>query len=395
MKKHTAFFTVLCLGLVLNSPAALAQNKKDKARNLFNKGVAALEDHDYRVALDLFDDAYRTSPHWMVLAHIGTCYAKLNKPVSAIWALEKFLEDGGEDIDPEEREVARRLLGDQRKKVGVLNLIVEPHGSEAKIDGESIGKAPLERRIIKAGPHNIIIIDGNTITDKDVHIYAGQENVVRIPDEKSAPPVVAVTPAAAPIPEKPTMDEPVEATPLPEPDPEPEIEPYSEASYDDFDEDIPVDEEMPNGVSVPFFVAIGVAGAGIVTGGLGWGLFAYNNASEANYAVEIEGQLFESLTWADTCNSGNSTEGDEITVGTEKERYFCDTELQRREYARKARVSLIPAITGTCITALAGTAALLFYFHPEWFSSNESTASITLTPMVSSSHPGLILSGTF
>ncbi len=402
MRRHHAFFAILCLGLALAVPAQ-AQNKKAKAKRLFDKGVAALEDHDYKDALESFNAAYKTSPHWAVLAHIGTCQAKLSNPVEAISALEQYLEEGGEDIPKEERQAARQLLTEQRKKVGVLHLIVEPDGSEAKIDGDSVGKAPFDRILLKAGPHHVMVIADDEVHEKDIHISPGQEHTVRIPEEEAAPPA----PAIVATPE--SEDEPVlEGDPEETEEQESDETDKTEITDDAYDE--PVEdyrEEVPNGVSIPFFVALGVAGAGLITGGVGAGLLFYYKDSEDNYASALKEDPFTDIdpdsppgepeylyTWDKTCGSGSGSSG-KITVGTKEDVFFCTTEANRRDFRDKAQTALIPTIVGSGVFVLGGTAAILFYFHPEWFSTEDGSASIAITPIATSNHTGLVLTGSF
>jgi hypothetical protein len=389
MKKQVAFFTVLCLGLAFATPC-VAQNKRAKAKKLFDKGIAALEEHDYKVALEAFEEAYDTSPHWMVLAHIGTCRSKLNMPVKAILALEKYLEEGGDDIDPEERQAARKLLEEQRKKVGVLHLIVSPKGAEAKIDGDSIGEAPFERIFLKSGPHHIIVIDGDKVYEREVNINPGQEHTLRIPEETSQAPIF---PTAVPQPETEPMYE-EEVAPIAQPR-KPEPKPVYIQEEQQEGPEISTGEEMPNGVSIPFFIALGVTGAGTITGGVGFALFGYYKSSENNYADAISGPDWSSYSWEDTCNSGDVGPGGTIPVSNEEEAYFCKTEDDRRSYADRARHALIPAIIGTSVAVAAGATAIVFYFHPEWFSSPKNSASLALTPALGPETSGLFLTGSF
>jgi hypothetical protein len=75
--------------------------------------------------------------------------------------------------------------------------------------------------------------------------------------------------------------------------------------------------------------------------------------------------------------------------------YYCKTEADRRYYAKNERYSLIPAIVGTSVAVLAGVATVIFYFYPEWFSSEESGASLALTPVLGPGHSGLYLTCSF
>ena len=42
-----------------------------RAARAFDRGVSAIDNHDYKAALESFKTAYELMPHWRVLAHIG------------------------------------------------------------------------------------------------------------------------------------------------------------------------------------------------------------------------------------------------------------------------------------------------------------------------------------
>jgi hypothetical protein len=389
MRKYIVFICAICLGLAFATPALSQSKKQLKAKKLFDKGVAALEEHGYKDALEAFEKAYHTSPHWMVLAHIGTCYSKLNRPVESIWALEKYLKDGGEDIDAEEKASARRLLETQRKKVGVLNLSVKEKGAKGTIDGESIGESPFDRTLLKAGPHHIMIILEDGIEEEEIDIRAGQEMTLEFPTEKKPGSAVVATPIPKPEPEDP--DEEIE--PQPE-EVDEELEPEDFVFDEELIEEEPIEEyeedTYANGVSIPFYVAIGVAAAGLITGGVGFGVYGYYSNSEQNYQSEVNKEQYAGLSWNETCATGR--------VSDEEELYYCKTESVRRDYEEKMPAPLISGIVGAGVFAVAGGAAVLFYFYPEWFGAgdeNDDSASLMILPMAGPRHTGLSLTTTF
>ncbi len=435
---RTAFFTSLALSLALAATPVMAQ--KAKAKRLFDKGVAAMEDHDYKEALEHFEGAYEAAPHWAVLAHIGNCHAKLNEPVESIGAYEKYLKEGGEDIPKDERKAARKALAEQRKKVGVLHLLVKPKGTETKIDGQSIGESPFEEILLKAGPHHLLVIRGDQEEERDISIYSGKELTVRMyPEDDSVAAVVGAGEEPEPAEEPGEEPEPAEEEPAEEPEPEPEPDgvlsveanveaaqvnvdgeekgetPYEETypagplqlkvnadGYLGFGDSIDIEggmlnsvyvtlageDEKPERLSIPFWIAAGAAGAGLVLGGVGWGVFGYNKSSESNYAETIED--IEDVT---DLNYNQDCSGD--TVPDEVTRYYCTTEYNRRDYADKAKLGLGMAIPGTILFAAGGTMAALFFFKPEWFFGPSTDAEITITPLITDEQASMALGGTF
>ena len=381
MKKRFASVAAVCLMLTV-ATALHAQDKRMKAKRLFDRGVLALDSQDYRNALDSFQAAYDTSPHWMVLAHIGACYAKLGDPVQAIYALEKFLEDGGGDISAEERKSARKLLEEQHREVGVLYLVVEPHGSEAKIDGNSIGYAPFDRILLRRGQHRIEVnIRGNTI-ERTISISAEQELTLRLPDQRTK------TLAGA-------RRQPVDTVPSAGEAPVTDSELFLDEDqqgygYDFSDKTLQKDRKRRRGVSVPFYIAVGLTGAGLVTGGVGGGLYWHYAASERNFSDKLGDPEWESFNWNDTCHSGELH-----TVQNEAEQYFCETESTRRNYENLAAKALIPFIAGSSIVLVAGVASLVFYFNAHWFEKPADEPAVVLAPVLRENFQGLMFSGRF
>ncbi len=434
MKRYLALFTVLAVFTTLSFPAAA---QKAKAKKAFDKGVVSMEDHDYKKALQSFETAYKAAPHWMVLAHIGNCHAKLNNPVKSIAAYEQFIKDGGDDIDPDERNAARKNIREQRKKVGTLFLLVKPKSSRVNIDGESIGNPPFEEILLKAGPHHILVIREEEEEEKDISIYSGKELTVRMyPKDDSMAAVVTPKPKPKPKPQ-----------PQPQPEPEPEPEPIEavlmvstnvdpamvildseERGETPFEEDLMAgaynlevgaegympyadnititggmvntfnvslvgEDEKPNPLSTPFFVAVGIAGAGLIMGGIGWGVYGTNKSSADNYGSELDN--LENPDDGDPFNwNVDCPDGVVLTPGTAHD-YYCRNEWERREYESKAKTGLGLGIAGTSIFVVGGAMAALFYFKPELFFGAESDAQIILTPIATGDQTALMLSGRF
>jgi hypothetical protein len=460
---------ILIAGLLAFTAVALfaapADAQKAKAKKEFDKGVAAMESHDYKTALDHFQTAYDAAPHWMVLAHIGNCHAKLNDPVQSIKAYEQFLKDGGDDIDPEQRTAARANLEEQRKKVGALQLLVKPKESEVTIDGEKLGNPPFDEILLVAGPHHILVVRGEEEVEQDFTIEAGKEKMLKIYPKDDAVAAVVAAPVAAPVVQEPAPPPPApknapamvedEAAPYMEPEPAPyqapAVEPapppppaegtiriaanvegatieldgtaegtlpfekpvaagehqitVASVGYLSYSETITVtggmvneinvslvsESEVPNRINTPFIITASLAGAGLVTGTVGWVLFGYNNKSANNYENALKDFAAEnpgtSWSWESVCADHEVT--------TNAEAYFCNTEASRQDYKDKARVGLGLGVAGTVLFAASGTMAALLFAKPEWFFSAESKSEMTLVPVATDDQMGLVLSGSF
>jgi hypothetical protein len=455
----------LSLVAVVMLVASPADAQKAKAKKEFDKGVTAMDSHDYKTALVHFQAAYDAAPHWMVLGHIGNCHSKLNDPVNAIKAYEQFLKDGGDDIDAEQRTAARQNLEEQRKKVGVLHLLVKPKESKVEIDGDSYGNPPFEEILLKAGPHHIIVVRGEDEIEQDFTIDAGKEKTIKIyPKDDTVAAIVAPVPAPEPAPEPappppktgPSMVtddaapfmEPAPA-PAPEPAPEPAPPPapaegvirvsanvegaaveldgaaagavpfeqtvlagehqvvVTSEGYLSFSTTVSVaggmasaldvslvsETDKPSRTNPGFIASASVAGVGLVTGVIGWVVFGKNTSSADNYQQGLYNFYNATHTTPDDWDFG--TDCSSSTVDGEDAKYYCTTESKRRSYEDNKKVGLGLGIAGTALFAVGGTMAALFFFKPELFFGKESEGNVSLVPVATNDHLGLVLSGEF
>jgi hypothetical protein len=457
-------FAMLALVAAVTLLASPAEAQKAKAKKEFDKGVTAMDSHDYKTALGHFQAAYDAAPHWMVLGHIGNCQAKLNDPVNAIKSYEKFLKDGGDDIDADQRSAARQNLEEQRKKVGVLHLLVKPKESTVNIDGESYGNPPFEEILLKAGPHHIIVVRGEDEIEQDFTIDAGKEKTIKIyPKDDTVAAIVAPVPAPQPQPEPepapktgPSMvtdDAAPFMEPTPAPAPEPAAEPapppppaegvirisanvegaaveldgtaagsvpfeqtvmsgehqivVTSEGYISYATTVSVtggmasaldvslvsETDKPSRTNPGFIASAAVAGVGLVTGVVGWAVFAKNKSSADNYQQGLYDFYTSTGTTPDQWDFNSDCQSHEVE-GPDTA-YYCNIESNRQSYEDKKKVGLGLGIAGTALFAVGGTMAALFFFKPELFFGAESEGNVSLVPVATNDNLGLVLSGEF
>src|SRR5258706_8564444 len=108
----------------------------EEAKRAFAAGVILLKDPDgakYEDALTQFTKAYRLSKSWKVLGNIGLCSLKLERDGEAVAAYEKYLAQGGKEIDGEERAQVERDLA--ALKAQVVDVALEfPEGGSRVLD---------------------------------------------------------------------------------------------------------------------------------------------------------------------------------------------------------------------------------------------------------------------
>jgi hypothetical protein len=108
----------------------------EEAKRAFAAGVILLKDPDgakYEDALNQFNKAYRLSGSWKALGNVGLCSLKLERDGEAIAAYEKYLAEGGKEIDGDERAQVGRDLAALRAQVVEVHLEY-PAGASRIVD---------------------------------------------------------------------------------------------------------------------------------------------------------------------------------------------------------------------------------------------------------------------
>ena len=183
---------------------ARADEAGKEAAAHFKRAVTLYGEADYHAALIEFKRAYDLSPTAQVLYDIGQTYYQLQDYANALPAFEKYLASA--PTSAPHRKDAETTLDTLRSRVGSLNLLVEPTGSEIFVDDELVGTAPLARpRVVSIGRRKISVTHtGHVAATKIVEVAGGDKiNVDIALDEipvaaAPAPAVVPVAPAAAP-----------------------------------------------------------------------------------------------------------------------------------------------------------------------------------------------------
>ncbi|HEX3594103.1 MAG TPA: hypothetical protein VHU80_03345 [Polyangiaceae bacterium] len=129
--KLRALFGSAALTLVLAAPAAHAQDVQvsDSARQHFKTGVAYMQDPDgarYEEAYREFKAAYADSPSWKILGNLAITAMKLERDGEAIEAYEKYLAQGGAQIDAGEKAQVERDLLTTKAGVVTISMKVTP-----------------------------------------------------------------------------------------------------------------------------------------------------------------------------------------------------------------------------------------------------------------------------
>lgn len=124
----------------------------DRARAHFQAGVNYLQDPDgarYEEAYREFKAAYAEAPSWKILGNLGIAAMKLERDGEAIEAFEKYLQEGGEQLDAAERAQFERDLQTLRASLVTLTVESLPPGA-VLVDERTTAQA--QRIVNQYGP---------------------------------------------------------------------------------------------------------------------------------------------------------------------------------------------------------------------------------------------------
>ena len=179
---RTSLVAACALVLAMAAPALADDppSEKDKAvaSARFKKAVELYKSGDVRAALIEFRRAYKLAPTFHLLFNIGQASAELRDYVDAYNSFTQYLEDGGDKIGDERREMVEQELERLKSYLARLKLSVSVAGAEITVDGVVVGTSPLsEPLLVSAGRRTLVVTrDGHAPWERAVDL-AGEDEI--------------------------------------------------------------------------------------------------------------------------------------------------------------------------------------------------------------------------
>jgi hypothetical protein len=173
-----------------------ADDSRARAREHYDRAVQLLKTNELDKALEELKTAYALHPHHAVLYNLGMTYAALGKPLESSDHLERYLREGGTAIPEARRVETERTIEEQTRKLGRLQLGIEPKGARVFVDGVLRGTAPLGG-VIRALPGKRTIrveLEGHRTETRTVEVSGGQLDVIPIALAKLEPGFAGLAP---------------------------------------------------------------------------------------------------------------------------------------------------------------------------------------------------------
>ena len=146
----------LSLFVMLFAPPPGDVDVRAAARIHFDRGVVAFRDRRFAEAAEEFKTAYDLSPAFIVLYNIGQVDVALGRPVEAVAAFRKYLDDGADRVPAQRRLEVEGELRRQQARIGQVRVRSRRPGAEVRIDGLLVGKTPLPAPVpLSVGHHTV------------------------------------------------------------------------------------------------------------------------------------------------------------------------------------------------------------------------------------------------
>jgi hypothetical protein len=196
MRLRVSRIPLVAVGLLLSLAAvpAVAGADTDQAKAAFAEGRTLFDGGRFAEAARAFRSAYALAPHWKLLYNIGQCEAAARRYGLALGAFERYLAEGGDEIDSERRDEVLGEIERLRRMVGGAE-IEAPAGSVVRVDGEERGRTPLPGRLrLEAGVEHLVeIVHGEQVLLSRTVLIGGGEVMSLVAKPRTESPASAPT----------------------------------------------------------------------------------------------------------------------------------------------------------------------------------------------------------
>ncbi|HVY32323.1 MAG TPA: hypothetical protein VHB79_37560 [Polyangiaceae bacterium] len=153
----------LALSALVPCVSVHAQASQEEARRYFKNGVDLMTgaQPNYQDAYYQFQLAYRESAQsWKVLGNLGLCALKLERDQEAVDYYERYLDKGGTDIAPEERNAIEQDLLLLKGNLATVH-ITSPIKDLKVMDQRAGSAAPAQVYVLSGGKLELSLRAGN------------------------------------------------------------------------------------------------------------------------------------------------------------------------------------------------------------------------------------------
>lgn len=173
---------------------------KREAGERFQRGVKFHKDAEYQAAHIEFKRAYELAPNYRVLYNLGQTSRELKDHAGALRYFERYLAEGGKEIDAKRRRDVEQWVAELRPKVAHVTLSTAPEGAEITVDDVLVGVTPLaEPLVLNAGRRKInAALSGHAPVQRFIDVAGSEKVDVALELSPLAPPAPPEEPRPKP-----------------------------------------------------------------------------------------------------------------------------------------------------------------------------------------------------
>ncbi len=161
--------------------AQRARTAHTEAREHFYDASVLYEQGNLDGAVVEFEASYALEPLPVVRFNIAQCLKGLYRYAEAADEYTRYLTDS-QSVPAERRAAVRATIAELRSLIAPITLSVEPAGAEVRVDGRTMGTAPLAAPLqLTAGRRVLeVVLDGHVTVREEIAVIARRARTIRV-----------------------------------------------------------------------------------------------------------------------------------------------------------------------------------------------------------------------
>ncbi|MCR9159218.1 MAG: PEGA domain-containing protein [Nannocystaceae bacterium] len=184
-------------------PADPPGEQTEAAKHLFEQGAQLYADGDLPGARFAFERAFERSGNYKILYNLAVVELELHDYAAAKGTFERYLREGGEELDAKRRAEVDAELEGLAARVGEVRLTIQPANATMTLDGEPYAPSGEDDRLqLNLGEHTVEVrAPGHEPKEARFEVEGGALTELSIVLEQRVPPPSTVpAPRADPAP---------------------------------------------------------------------------------------------------------------------------------------------------------------------------------------------------
>jgi Tetratricopeptide repeat/PEGA domain len=173
----------------------------DLARQHFAQATKLYKDGDFDAALVQFERAYEVKPNYKVLYNIGQTYFQLRQYVEARDAMQRYVKEGGAQVEGERLSAVTKDLADLEKRIANVTINVNATDAAVLVDGKKVGTTPLAGPVAMSEGQRTVSVEAPNrgVLQRLIRVAGGESQTLNLTVEEAKVIVVHTNSDAKPV----------------------------------------------------------------------------------------------------------------------------------------------------------------------------------------------------